>query len=214
MKALSLVVWMVGMLVTPVWADSPSDGPAYEAAYQLYLQGAEGDKKATRQALEDWQRLQRANPEDPLALALLGASRTLLARDAWMPWNKMNHAEQGLAELDKARQLLRPEHDMQGFGSLPVSIHVNSLAGITFTQVPDFFGYFEPGYQLLLETSQSPLLNDIPAEHHSYIHHFAAKAAARAEETDRQRELQRRLAELPVNDEYTSAAREALAEVQ
>lgn len=212
MNALRLFPLLVGLLLVPVWAQEAPYDERYETAYQLYMEGAQGDKKSTQEALSQFEALVDENTGDPLALVFLGGTRTLLGRDAWMPWNKLSHTEDGLAEMNKALKLLRPEHDEWHFDDLPISIQVKSTAGITYTQVPDFFGYFEQGYQLLLEISRSPQLAEIPAEHHSYIHYYAAQAAERAEEPERQRQLLRRLAELPVEDEFTLKARNALTE--
>lgn len=212
MNAPRLFPLLVGLILFPVWAQEAPYDERYETAYRLYMEGSEGDKKSTKTALGQLETLSAENAEDPLALVFLGSTRTLMGRDAWLPWNKLSHTEDGLAEMNKALKMLRPEHDQWHFDDLPVSIQVKSLAGITFTQVPDFFGYFEQGYQLLLETSQDPLLNDVPAENHSYIHYYAALAAERAEEPDRHRRLLQRLAELPVEDEFTIKARNALAE--
>jgi hypothetical protein len=129
-----------------------------------------------------------------------------------MPWNKMRLTEDGLADLARSVQLLGPEHETAIVFGLPVSVHVKSLAGITFTQVPDFFGRFEQGYALLLEVSQTPLLADVPADAQSFIHYYAAVAAKSADEKARQIQLLERLAALPVDDDYTRAAREALTE--
>jgi len=213
MRTLTLLTTLLISLWIPAsFAEQAPYSPEVEEAYKHYLAGTEGDKKATKTAVEMLESLRDEYPEDPLILTLLGGSQTLQGRDAWMPWNKMSHTEDGLAAMGKAQRLLRAEHDQWMFDGLPVSLQVKSLAGITFTQVPDFFGRFEQGYALLLESSQSPLLDSVPAEVHSYIHYYAAMAAKQAEEKDRQIQLLKRLADLPVVDEFTTAARDALAE--
>ncbi|GGX54326.1 hypothetical protein [Saccharospirillum salsuginis] len=212
MRTLTILTLLFSLWIPATFAESTPYGPEVEEAYRYYLAGTEGDKKATGNAVSMLETLRDEHPEDPLILTLLGGSQTLQGRDAWMPWNKMSLTEDGLAAMGKAQRLLRPEHDEWRFDSLPVSLQVKSLAGITFTQVPDFFGRFEQGYALLLESSQSPLLDEVAPEVHSYIHYYAALAAKQAEEKDRQIQLLQRLAALPVDDDFTTAARDALAE--
>jgi hypothetical protein len=209
--------FIVFILASTFWvsaalSDTTEIVPDLNQAYQQYLAGAEGDKRAVDTAVEAFEALLESRPEDPLILVLLGGSQTLQGRDAWMPWNKMSLTEDGLAAMGKAQQWLNPEHDEQMFDGLPVSIQVKALAGITFTQVPDFFGRFEQGYQLLLDASQSELLDATSARSHSHIHFFAASAARKAGEKERHVMLLKRLAALPVNNEYTAAARDALAQ--
>ncbi len=213
MRTLITLTTLLLSLWIPVGHAEPAPyGADLENAYQLYLAGTEGDKKATDKAVDLLERLRNEHPDDPLILTLLGGSQTLQGRDAWMPWNKMSLTEDGLAAMGKAQRLLRPEHDEWVFGGLPVSLQVKSLAGITFTQVPGFFGRFEQGYELLLEASWSPLLDEVPPEARSHILYYTALAAKQAEEKDQQVQLLKRLADLPVDDGYTAAARDALAE--
>lgn len=205
------------ILISIVWvsaalAEAIDANPTLSQAYQLYLEGTEGDKRAVDDAVEAFETLLEAHPGDPLILVLLGGSQTLQGRDAWMPWNKLSLTEDGLAAMSKAQQWLGPEHDERMFEGLPISLQVKALAGITFTQVPDFFGRFEQGYQLLLEASGSPLLEGLPAQNHSHIHYYAAEAARQADEPDRRAMLLQRLADLPLDNDYTEAARDALSE--
>jgi len=210
-QVISLVI-ATTLCVSAAFAETVNTTAELDQAYQQYLAGADGEKGSVDAAVETFTTLHDERPDDPLVMVLLGGSQTLQGRDAWMPWNKMSFTEEGLAAMGKAQQLLEPKHDEQLFDGLPGSLQVKALAGITFTQVPDFFGRFEQGYQLLLEVSQSELLDDIPAASHSHIHFFAASAAQKADEKERQTMLLERLAALPVDNEYTAAARDALAQ--
>lgn len=212
MRILSLMLALVCLCFPVADAVEAPYGPEVEQAYRDYIAGSEGDKKAAKRAAESLQALSEANPDDPFILMLFGGSQTLKGRDAWMPWKKMDLTEEGLATMAKSLRLLRPEHDDWQYDGLPVSVQVKSITGITFTQVPDFFGRFEQGYALLLEASNSPLLDTVPPQAHSYIHYYAALAAKKAEESDRQVQLLERLAAMPMDDEFTQAARDALAE--
>lgn len=212
MRQFILAILISTFGVSAALAESTDTNPELIQAYQQYQTGVEGDKGAVDDAVEAFEALLEAHPGDPLILVLLGSSQTLQGRDAWMPWNKMSLTEDGLAAMAKAQQWLRPEHDGRVFEGLPVSLQVKALAGITFIQVPDFFGRFEQGYQLLLEASGSPLLEGLPAQSHSHIHYFAAQAAEQADEPDRRTLLLQRLADLPLDNDYTTSARNALAE--
>lgn len=212
MRQFILVVLISTFWVSAALAEDSNANPELIQAYQQYQAGAEGDKGAVDDAVEAFEALLAERPGDPLILVLLGSSQTLQGRDAWMPWNKMSLTEDGLAAMGKAQQWLGPEHDDRVFEGLPVSLQVKALAGITFIQVPDFFGRFEQGYQLLTEASGSPLLEGLPAQHHSHIHFYAAQAAEQADEPDHHTMLLRRLADLPLDNDYTTSARNALAE--
>ncbi|MEP4548595.1 MAG: hypothetical protein ABJ000_20630 [Saccharospirillum sp.] len=213
MRHFILIILVSISWASAAFAEVEHANPELTRAYQQYLTATQGDKGAVDEAVEAFEALLVTHPSDPLILVLLGSSQTLQGRDAWMPWNKMSLTEDGLAAMGTAQQWLGPEHDEQVFYGLPVSVQVKALAGITFTQVPDFFGRFEQGYQLLLDASQSPLLDEVPAKSHSHIHFYAARAARQADEPERQTMLLRRLADLPVDNDYTAAARDALTAV-
>jgi len=148
-----------------------------EAARQVYLEGVSGDKAATEDAARRFEALLGQNPGNPLILAYLGSSETLLGKQAWMPWNKMNHAEKGLGLLDTALESLTAEHAGVRSRGIPVGLEVRLTAGATFVRVPRFFHRFDKGKALLDALVADPLLAEAPAAFQASALFWAAQAA-------------------------------------
>lgn len=209
MKYLMNLTLLCGLMAT-VTAQSIHFDTDYYSAYSQYQAAADGDSRATRRAVDQFTRLHQANPNDPVALVLLGSSQTLQGRDAWMPWNKMNYTETGLDSMNQALRLVSPGHSTQTFDDLPVSIMVPLFAALTFVQVPDFFGRFEQGYSLLLDISRHPDLNAVPEEARTMIHYYTAWAATRVNEHEVAEQALSNLFALALDDEYTQLAQQNL----
>ncbi|MFY0664646.1 MAG: hypothetical protein JXQ97_08470 [Natronospirillum sp.] len=183
---------------------------AYYEAYRQYMAAAEGESRATRRAVEQFTALHNAQPQDPVAMVLLGSSQTLQGRDALLPWNKLNHTETGLDTMAQAQALLTPSHSSLTFDNVPASIMVPLTAAITYVQVPDFFGRFEQGYSMLQDISRHPDLHAVPAEERTVIHYYTALAAQRVDEPAVAERAMDALFALNVEDEYTALAQKNL----
>lgn len=198
------------LLMTASWvhAQMPNYETEFLSAHQLYQRAADGEKSATRDAESALARLAEQYPNDPVAQLLHGSSQTLRGRDAWMPWNKLNYTEDGLEQMSDALRLLGDEHWDYRFDSLPVPVYVRMVAGINFVEVPDMFGRFEQGFELLQQLSEDPAITSLPTDVQSLIHYYAARAADKAsEESVRQQALQHLFA-LGADDRYSQLARD------
>ncbi|MDR9468484.1 hypothetical protein [Marinospirillum sp.] len=181
------LVFLLLLLVFPLGASGNQVAAEYQSAYESYQAAVADDYSAGRIAAT-WKDLHQSQPDDPLPLLLLGASQVLKGRDAWMPWNKLRYTEEGMEQMTAALKLLNTEDQERYLDGLPVGVLLPALAGITFIEVPGFFGRFEQGYQLLQEASSSSLLKGIPAENQAFIHQYLYQAASEVDES-RMKEL-------------------------
>lgn len=187
-------------------------GDDYRSAYEQYLAATDGDSGATRQALEQFTELHEANPDDPVALMLMGASQALRGRDAWLPWSKLSHTEDGLDNMERAQGLLDAEHEDLWFEGLPVSLMVPAMTGITYVEVPSMFSRFEQGLQFLESAMDHPQRDEAWPAAMTSIYRYTVKAALEVDDHVLAEEAMRALEALDTEDEHTRRARELMAE--
>lgn len=206
----TLLLWALlgALLVSTIQAQSYSEDSRYIAAYAQYQAASDGDKRATRQAVEQFSTLHQAYPNDPVAMVLLGSSQAMQGRDALLPWNKLNYTETGLDTMERAQRLLSSSHSTLTFADLPVSIMVPLFAGITYIEVPDFFGRFEQGYDMLQQVSRHPDLAQVPPEGRTVIHYYTALAAQKVADRTVQQQAVEALYALNIDDDFTRLARQ------
>jgi hypothetical protein len=178
-SVVATVLW-IGLSVTAAEAgESPN---SFAAAQKLFLRGLDGDKEACAAAAQRFESLLAEDPKNPLILAYLGSTETLLGKHAWMPWSKTRHAEKGLALLDQALASLAPQQ--KGASSL-VGLEVRLVVGRTFAAVPRFFKRFDQGKALLDGLVADPGLQEAPDSFQASVH-IAAAQAAKADGDDTQ----------------------------
>jgi hypothetical protein len=114
-----------------------------------------------------------AHPGDPRLLAYAGAATARLSRTTLLPWKKMRHAEDGLAQLDKALALIRPEHEQAPAGGVPPALETRLVAANTFLAVPGMFNRGARGEKLLAELLNLPTLATAPAAFRSAVFFLA-----------------------------------------
>lgn len=175
---------LVAALALPVWsADHGSPPPAASAnaelatAVALFRRASDGDATAIAPALHDFTALHHTRPGDPLTLAYAGAATAMQARTTWLPWKKIDHAEDGLAMLDKALALLGPAHDHALERGVPLALETKLTAAGTFLALPSMFNRGERGRRLLDEVMKHPAYAGTPAAFQDAARKIAAKAA-------------------------------------
>jgi tetratricopeptide (TPR) repeat protein len=136
--------------------------PQFQAAFQQFQQALRGDDAAVDQAADAFGRLLQAEPADPVLLAYAGAATAMKARSALLPWKKMGYAEDGLAQIDKALQLLQPAHDALLHRGTPASLEARFVAATTFLGMPAMFHREQRGAALLEQVLKSPLFAQAP----------------------------------------------------
>lgn len=178
-KWLPLALFVSGITYGGASLAAPS-----ETTIAQYNQAANGDKSKVKEVYEQLTQNISSHGADGLSLVYLGSTQTLMGRDAWMPWNKMKHTEQGLATISKGLDLLvsnqTPIHEQQIRQGLPESLLAQAIAGTTFTALPDMFNHFERGYDLYIELLEKPEFAAQGYDATSWIYLYAIKAALRA----------------------------------
>jgi hypothetical protein len=173
-----------------------------------------GDSSALTQANAAFKNLLVQDPGNPLFLAYYGSTFALQARHAWMPWNKLKLAEEGLDYIDKGLGRLRPEHDAQTLRGAPVSVETKLVAVSTFFQVPDnFLHRFAPGERLLADTLKAPSYAASPPSLQARLQFQVAVAARHDERRDDEIAGLRRCLALDPGSTDAVAARSRLKEL-
>jgi hypothetical protein len=162
------------------------DAAGYASAYAEF-QRAGSDHDAIAGTAQRWQALSAAEPADPVLRAYAGAATAMLARTTVLPWRKLSHAEDGLAQIDKALAQLSPAHDAPAYRGVPASLEVRFTAASTFLALPPMFHRGERGAALLAEVTGSPLFDAAPLPFRAGVWLRAAQAAAQAERKDEAR---------------------------
>lgn len=205
MKTLFTSVLLTLALAAPFGFAQSYDSAGFQQARASYDQVSDGSGSA-KQLTEQWQRLYQQDESDPLLLVFLGSSRTMVGRDALMPWNKLSHTEQGLEEMAVAQRLLREEHKQIQFEGMPLDLNVKVYAGITFTQVPESFGRLEQGYYLLSDVLADERFQRLYPQQQTYVYYFAITAAQQLNRPAEVKQWQAKLQQLNSNDDYSQAA--------
>ncbi|ENM3917597.1 hypothetical protein DDN19_001884 [Vibrio cholerae] len=162
-----------------------------EAMIQRYNQAAQGDEKLVEPLYSDLEKLVAQEGATALSLVYLGSTRTLMGRDAFLPWKKMRYSEEGLATIEKGLSLLSSqatqssEHTASSEeirNGLPVQMLAMAAAAATYTAMPDMFNYFERGYDLYLNLLADPQFQAQPFAATAWIYRLAIVAALRAKD--------------------------------
>lgn len=150
-----------GLLVLPLLPDAAradTTDAAVLAARQLFYQGVDGDKRAVREALQQFRQLQADQPTNPLVLAYIGACETLLGRDGSNVTAKRTNTEQGVRDLDAALAAL-PRLAADGAAVTASAILETKLvAANAYIHIPGFFNRRQEGERLLRELTDDPSL--------------------------------------------------------
>ena len=137
--------------------------PAFPEAAAEFQRALGGDKEAVDRAVAAFDALARADAAQPLYEAYLGAAQTLRARDAWMPWNKVKYAEEGLDHIDRALKRLNPENGRQLLRGVPAGLETRLTAANTFLKLPDgIFHRRAQGKSLVAALAADPALPGTP----------------------------------------------------
>jgi hypothetical protein len=192
--------------------DSP-DSPDFAKAFAAFVTGRDGDEKGAEQALEAFAKLVAAEPQNPLYLAYLGSSWTLKGRDAWAPWTKMRHTEQGLAMLDKSLAFLAPEHEQRSAHGVPVATEVRLVASSTFLALPGLFHKQEAGKSVLAAALSSPGFALSTADVRAELEFLSAQVARTENAPGREAEALRRVLAAAPGSKVALAAGKRLTEL-
>lgn len=165
---------------------------ATQAAPEAQLQGAfaqfskaqGGDGAAIERAAQTFEALLRTDPANPVLIAYAGATTAMRATTTILPWKKIGYAEDGMALLDKALNLLTPEHNGVVQNNTPDVLEVRFMAANTFLAVPGFMHRSARGAKLLGEVLSSPLLAQSPLGFRGAVWLRAARLAESEKRAD------------------------------
>lgn len=170
-----------------------------------------GDTAALQRAADAFEALQRTEPTNPVLMAYTGATTAMKASTTLLPWKKMGFAEDGLALLDKALDLLTPAHDAPLYRQTPAVLETRLTAANTFLAVPGFMNRGERGAKLLQQVLDSPLLVASPLTFRGVVWMRAGRQAQKDQRTaDARRWFETVLAQ---NAPQAPAARAALKDL-
>jgi hypothetical protein len=102
------------------------------------------------------------------------------ARTTMLPWKKMGYAEDGMAQIDKALALLKPEHNAVVHNGTPGVLEARFVAANTFLAVPGFMNRSARGAKLLEDVLTSPLFAQAPEGFQKVVRQRAAQLKATA----------------------------------
>ena len=158
-KRLFMVLALIGNISSATYAATPAQ---FDAAWTQFTQATAGNEAAVEKAHTAFAELFKAEPSNLVLMAYTGSTTAMLATTTWLPWRKMQFAEDGLAMLDKSLTLLTPAHDAPLQHNVPAVLDVKFVAAATFLAVPSFMNRHERGMKLLNEVAKNPLLAKSP----------------------------------------------------
>lgn len=172
-----------------------------------YEAAAAGDSQATEQAFAALNALAQSQPDNPLLLAVLGSTGTMMARDSFIPWRALKYLETGMAQIDKGISLLGPTDSSNTFQGVPVTLWVRNTAGCTYVEVPKMFNRLESGYRILQDAINSAEAQQLPFDKLASTYLCAGQAAQKLGESAQARSyLQAVLERLPGTPQAQQAA--------
>lgn len=148
----------------------------FQPAFATFMQAADGNTSAIDKAADEFAALLKTEPANPVLLAYTGAATSMKANTTWLPWKKMAHAEDGLAQLDKALAMLTPAHNAVVQNGTPGNLEVRLVAANTFLAVPGFMNRHERGVKLVKDLLASPALATAPKEFQAAVNKAAVQA--------------------------------------
>jgi len=186
---------------------------AFLEAVALVQRVSAGDDKAIDPSVAAFEALSKADPANPLYAAYLGSATGMKARAAWMPWSKIKYAEEGLDNVDRALQALKPEHDQRLVRGVPMGIETRIVAARVYLRVPDeIFRRRAQGKKLIAEVMANPAFAASPAPLRA-VGHLTAAEAARGERPQEELAQLRQAIDLAPSSPAAQAARARLKEL-
>ncbi|WP_454440569.1 hypothetical protein [Vibrio bathopelagicus] len=208
----SLLIGFASLAPTLALANPSSD------VLDIYNQAAQGNEDLVEVAYERLNDTLQQDGATPLTLVYIGSTETLMGRDAFLPWNKMNYVEKGLSTIDKSLVLLKDEdqpiHEQPRVQGLPDSYLTRAMAAVTYTSLPDMFNHFDRGYDLFL----SLLAEDEFQQQHfsatSWIYRYAITASIRAEDFEQAQVWLKKMESTDAGNIETMTAKALLAKAK
>jgi hypothetical protein len=182
-RASALVIAFAAMLALSGNAVAVPDAQ-FQSAFELFQQATLGKVSAIEKSAEAFTALLAQEPSNPVLMAYAGATTSMRANTTTLPWKKMDFAEDGLAQLNKALSMLTSAHNAPLQQNVPAALVVRYVAANTFLAVPGFMNYGARGTKLMAEVLASPLLESAPLAFRGEVWLKAAEFAVQDKRTD------------------------------
>lgn len=180
-RTAALLLAAAALLAPVAPALAAGSDAAVAAALAEFQRALGGQQAAIEPAAEQFAKLSQDEPGNPVLRAYAGAAAAMRASTTLLPWKKLNHAEDGLAQVDKALAQLTPAHDAPMYRHVPASLEVRFTAAGTFLAMPPMFNRHERGLKLLDEVAKSPLMASAPPPFQGVVWMRAGQEAAKAQ---------------------------------
>jgi hypothetical protein len=180
-RAALLALAAAALLAPLVPALAAGNEAAVAGALAEFQRALGGQQSAIEPAAEQFAKLSKDEPGNPVLRAYAGAAAAMRASTTLLPWKKLSHAEDGLAQIDKALAQLTPAHDAPLYRHVPASLEVRFTAAGTFLAMPSMFNRHERGLKLLDEVAKSPLMDAAPPPFKGIVWMRAGQEAAKAQ---------------------------------
>lgn len=135
-KLYSFVFVLFFSLISATQISNAQTTVIFESAKALHDQAREGDEEAAEQAVDAFTNLVKAEPNNALALAYLGSSYAISAREASVVTNKIRYTNRGLRYLDQA-VTLAPQNFVVRLIRANVTANLPSMFGRGDTALED-----------------------------------------------------------------------------
>lgn len=176
--------------------------PEVAAALARFDQAGPDNHAAIEDAAERLGKLSAAQPANPVLRAYAGAAVSMRALTTMLPWRKMSHTEDGLAQVDKALAQLGPAHEAPLYRGVPAVLETRFIAAATFLNLPAMFNRNDRGRKQLEEVLKHPLFDSAPAPFKAVVWLRAARLA----EADQQPALRKQWLEKVAASDAPQAA--------
>jgi tetratricopeptide (TPR) repeat protein len=149
---------------------------------ELHDAAVAGDKKTSQQAIEHFEKMLEADPDNELARVYLGSSWTLRSRDMGLGPGKMDALKKGGRLMDEA------------VNNAPQDIPVRLVRAINYLQLPAIFGKRDTARSELqaimtaIGEGKTPAARDLPVEVKQVAFYYGAQALEQLKKKDRARQ--------------------------
>lgn len=131
---MNIVVGASLMSSSAVQAYGEHSDPALKRLTQVFAEAAKNPSKLDA-AFSVAEKTVTAMPNNPIALVYKGSLATQLARDAWMPWNKLSYLKDGIDMMDQALDIAS-----RAPSNPDAVLEVRMVRALTSARIPAIFG--------------------------------------------------------------------------
>lgn len=151
---ISALLWM------PVSQSETTSLAEYPNQIQLYMDAVE-ERKPAKGVLKSMEAWEQSYPNETLIKIYIGATKCLMARDAWMPWSKLKYVNQGMDDMDAALERLESEV-AQNLATEQDLFRAYIERGMVYARLPDRFKRKDMALEDLTLAMQMPQWDNTP----------------------------------------------------